>query len=242
MAASAFDELKWRGLVYDCFEGVDELLLREQVTVYNGFDATADSLHVGHMVPLIALARRIEPAYRELRAWEETNIQSVDTSAGQRIAEARFAVHGKTMHPDATRTLRLSYGRVLGYAEGTTRVPYRTTFFGLFDRAESFEEKPPYDLPPRYRAVRGTFDLATPLNFVYTADTIGGNSGSPIVNRQGEIVGVNFDSNIQKLANRYVYVDEEEGGRAVAVHSVGILRALREIYGAEGLAGELGGR
>ncbi|MGI9108011.1 MAG: S46 family peptidase [Pyrinomonadaceae bacterium] len=193
--------------------------------------------------PLVALARRIEPIVRELRAWNEENILSVDTSAGQRIAKARFAVYGKTIPPDATFTLRLSYGRAVGYAEDTTLVPFKTTFYGLYDRAESFNEKPPYDLPARYKAGRAKFDLTTPFNFVYTADTIGGNSGSPVINRNAEIVGLNFDSNIQKLPNRYVYVDEEAGGRAVAVHSMAIIEALRKLYGAEKLAEEItGGR
>jgi hypothetical protein len=189
--------------------------------------------------PLIALARRIEPIYRELRAWNEENILSIDASAGQRIAKARFAVYGKTVSPDATFTLRLSYGRALGYSEDTTLVPFKTTFYGLYDRAESFGEKPPYDLPARYREGRGKLDLSTPFNFVYTADTIGGNSGSPVINRNAEVVGLNFDSNIQKLPNRYVYVDEEEGGRAVAVHSMAIIESLRKLYGAEKLAEEI---
>ena len=189
--------------------------------------------------PLIALARRIEPVYRELRAWNEENILSVDASAGQRIAKARFAAYGKTVSPDATFTLRLSYGRALGYSEDTTLVPFKTTFYGLYDRAESFGERPPYDLPARYREGRAKLDLSTPFNFVYTADTIGGNSGSPVINRNAEVVGLNFDSNIQKLPNRYVYVDEEEGGRAVAVHSMAIIEALRKLYGAEKLAEEI---
>ncbi|HEV2800033.1 MAG TPA: S46 family peptidase [Pyrinomonadaceae bacterium] len=189
--------------------------------------------------PLIVLARKIEPVYRELRAWNEENILSVDASAGQRIAAARFAVYGKTVAPDATFTLRLSYGRALGYNEDTTLVPFKTTFYGLYDRAESFGEKPPYNLPARYKEGRNKFDLSTPFNFVYTADTIGGNSGSPVINRNAEVVGLNFDSNIQKLPNRYVYVDEEEGGRAVAVHSMAIIEALRKLYGAEKLADEI---
>jgi hypothetical protein len=193
--------------------------------------------------PMIALARRIDPVYRELHAWNEENILSVDASAGQRIAAARFAVYGKTVSPDATFTLRLSYGRATGYSEDTTLVPFRTTFYGLYDRAEGFGERPPYDLPARYREGRAKLDLSTPFNFVYTADTIGGNSGSPVINRNAEVVGLNFDSNIQKLPNRYVYVDEEEGGRAVAVHSMAIIEALRKLYGAEKLADEItGGR
>ena len=189
--------------------------------------------------PMVALARRIEPIIRALRAWNEENIQSVEISAGQKIAKARFAVYGKTTYPDATFSLRLSYGRVLGYEEDTTRVPYKTTFHGLYDRALSFDQQPPYDLPNRYQEGKGKLDLSTPLNFVYTGDTIGGNSGSPLINRNAEIVGLNFDSNIQKLSNRYWYVEESEGGRAIAVHSAAIIEALRKLYGAESLVREI---
>jgi hypothetical protein len=189
--------------------------------------------------PLIQLARRIEPIVRELRAWNEERIQSVETGAGEKIAAARFSVYGRNVYPDATFSLRISYGRVLGYDEDTTLVPYKTTFNGLYDRARSFDEKPPYDLPRRYREGKSKLDLDTPLNFVYTADTIGGNSGSPIINRNGEIVGLNFDSNIQKLPNRYWYVDDSEGSRAVGVHSAAIIEALKKLYDAGSLAAEI---
>ena len=192
--------------------------------------------------PLIALARRIEPIVRELRAWNEEKIQSVETAAGQKIAAARFAVYGRNVYPDATSSLRISYGRVLGYEEDTTLVPYKTTYSGLYDRAVSFDEKPPFDLTERWRDGKAKLDLTTPMNFAYTADTIGGNSGSPIINRNAEVVGLNFDSNIQKLPNRYWYVDEAEGGRALAVHSTAIIEALRKLYGAEKLAAEITGR
>jgi hypothetical protein len=192
--------------------------------------------------PMIVLARNVEPITREMRAWMEEKIQSVEASAGQKIAQARFAVYGKSVYPDATFSLRISYGKVMGYEEDTTLVPYKTTFFGLYDRARSFDEKPPYDLPQRYREAKSKLDLSTPLNFVYTADTIGGNSGSPIINRNAEIVGLNFDSNIQKLPNRYWYVEDSEGGRAVAVHSAAIIEALRKLYGADALAKEITGR
>jgi hypothetical protein len=192
--------------------------------------------------PMIALARSVEPVTRELRAWLEGKIQSVETSAGQQIAEARFAVYGKSVSPDATASPRISYGRVLGYEEDTTLVPYKTTFFGLYDRARGFDEKPPYDLPKRYVEGKGELELSTPLNFVYTADTIGGNSGSPVINREAEIVGLNFDSNLQKLPNRYWYVDDEEGGRAVAVHSAAIIEVMRKLYGAQKLVDEITGR
>ena len=192
--------------------------------------------------PLIQLARRIEPIIRELRAWNEEKIQSVETSAGQKIAAARFAVYGKQIYPDANFTLRLSYGRVLGYEEDTTFVPYKTTLYGLYDRARSFDEKPPYDLPRRWKEGEAKLDLTTPIDFVYSADTIGGNSGSPVINRNAEIVGLNFDSNLQKLSNRYWYIEESEGSRAVAVHSAAIIEALRKLYGAEALAREITGR
>ena len=192
--------------------------------------------------PLIQLARRVEPIIRELRTWNEEKIQSVETGAGQKIAAARFAVYGKTVAPDANFSLRLSYGRVLGYEEDTTLVPYKTTFYGLYDRARSFDEKPPYDLPRRWKDGQSKLDLATPVNFVYSADTIGGNSGSPVINRDAEIVGLNFDSNIQKLSNRYWYIEESEGSRAVAVHSSAIIEALRKLYDAEALAREITGR
>jgi hypothetical protein len=192
--------------------------------------------------PLIVLARRVEPIIRELRAWQEEKIQSVDTRAGQKIAEARFAVYGKSAYPDANFNLRLEYGTVLGYEEDTTLVPPRTTFYGLYERASAFGEKAPFALPPRWRDGRATLDLATPFNFVYTADTIGGNSGSPVINRDAEICGINFDSNVQKLPNRYMYIDEAEGSRAVGVHSAGIIEGLKRIYGADALVAELTGQ
>lgn len=192
--------------------------------------------------PLLALARRVEPVYREVRAWNEAHILSAEASTGQRIAEARFAVYGKSVYPDATFTPRLSYGRVAGYEEDTTLVPFKTTFYGLYERARSFDERAPYELPDRWKEGKAKIELSTPFNFVYTADTIGGNSGSPVINRDAEIVGLNFDSNIQKLPNRYWYVEEAEGGRAVAVHSAAIVEALRKMYDAGKLADELTAR
>ena len=143
------------------------------------------------------------------------------------------------MPPDANGHLRLVYGTVKGYEEDTTLVPYKTTFFGLYDRNLSFDDKSPFDLPQRIKDRRDKIDLSTPLNFVYTADTIGGNSGSPVINRKGEVVGLNFDSNNQKLSNRYWFIADEEGSRAVGVHSAGILEALRKIYDADALVAEL---
>ncbi len=189
--------------------------------------------------PLIVMARNVEPVIRELRAWNERNILDVETANGTKIAQARFAVYGKTMPPDANSTLRVEYGRVKGYEEDTTLVPFKTTFYGLYDRAVSFDWKSPFDLPRSIVDRRTRVDLSVPVNFVYTADTIGGNSGSPVVNRNGELVGLNFDSNNQKLSNRYWYIEEDEGSRAVGVHTAGILEALRKIYDADALVKEL---
>ena len=189
--------------------------------------------------PMIVLAKRVEPVIRALREWNEKNVANVETSNGTKIAQARFAVYGRSMPPDANSQLRIAYGVVKGYDEDTTLVPYKTTFFGLYDRALSFNEADPFQLPASIKAARDKVDLSTPLNFVYTADTIGGNSGSPVVNRNGEVVGLNFDSNNQKLSNRYWYIEDTEGSRAVGVHSAGIIEALRKIYGANELVNEL---
>ena len=191
---------------------------------------------------MVTLARRVEPIVRELRGWNEKNIADTEAANGAKIARARFAVYGKTMPPDANSQLRLCYGIVKGYDEDTTLVPYKTTFFGLYDRALGFDDKSPFDLAPRLKERRDRVDLSVPLNFVYTADTIGGNSGSPVINRNGEIVGLNFDSNLQKLSNRYWYIDEQEGSRAVGVHTAGILEALRKVYDAPELVNELIGQ
>jgi len=187
--------------------------------------------------PLIALVRRWEPMSREIRKWGEDEVDAVISRAGEKIARARWKILGKTVPPDATFTLRLSYGTVKGYpAEGTLVQPY-TTFYGLFDRSTSFGNKGPWSLPRRYTEHRGDIQLSTPLNFISTADVIGGNSGSPTINRNGEFVGIIFDGNIQSLALDYFYTDEQ--ARAVSVDSRGILEALRKVYDAGALVEEL---
>jgi hypothetical protein len=188
--------------------------------------------------PLIAFARRLDPLWRELRGWHEDNVQSVEVLEGQKIAGARFAIYGRSAYPDATGTLRLSFGRAIGYESGTTRVPWKTTFHGLIDRAASFDNKPPFDLPKPVAERRAEINLDTPLDFVTTNDIIGGNSGSPVVNRNGEYVGLIFDVNIQGLVGSYVYSDA--AGRAVAVHAAAIREALRTIYRAPRLLEEMG--
>jgi hypothetical protein len=186
---------------------------------------------------LIAWARALDPVYRAQRKWYEDEIESALIAEGNRIAKARFAAYGKSTYPDATFTLRLSYGKVAGYESGTTLVPPFTTFYGLYDRALGHGEKAPFDLAPKLKAARRKLELATKLNFVTTNDIIGGNSGSPVVNAKGEYVGLIFDGNIPSLVGRYAY--DETRNRAVAVHSSGILEAMRTIYGMKALAAEL---
>lgn len=205
------------------------------------FTAGADAIQKSSD-PLLVLARKVEPIIRELRAWNEDKILSIEAAAGEKIAKARFAVYGKSVYPDANFNLRIQYGTVAGYEEDTTLVPFKTTFYGLYDRANSFNQKPPYHLPARWQNAKSVLELATPFNFVYSADTIGGNSGSPVINRNAEVVGINFDSNVQKLPNRYLYIDEREGARAVGVHAAAVVEALQKLYGAGDLVKEIKGR
>jgi hypothetical protein len=187
--------------------------------------------------PLIVLARKMDPFSREFIKWREDNVESVLTEAGQKIGKARFAAYGKSTYPDATFTLRLSYGTVKGYPMNGTIAPPETTFFGLYDRATSFGFKPPFNLPERYIARRDHLDLSTPLDFVNTCDIIGGNSGSPVINRDGELVGLIFDGNIESLVGDYIY--DIETNRAVAVHPGAMMEALRKLYDAPALVNEL---
>jgi Peptidase S46 len=189
--------------------------------------------------PLILLVRKADPFNREWIRWQETEIQSVEVPAVSRLSEARFAAYGRSSYPDATFTLRLAYGTVSSYKMNGTIAPPKTTFYGLYDRAASFNYKHPFDVPARLWDKRSDLDLSTPLNFVSTCDITGGNSGSPVINRNAELVGLIFDGNIESLVGTYVY--DENTNRAVAVHSAAIMTALRKVYGAAALADELQG-
>jgi hypothetical protein len=189
---------------------------------------------------MIQAARRVDPIVRETNKRMRDTIASVVTPAGEELGKARFLVYGKNAYPDATFTLRLSYGTVDGYPYNGTVAPPFTTFYGLYDRAASFGNQPPFDLTPKEAAARDKLNLATPFNFVSTGDIIGGNSGSPVVNKDGELVGLIFDGNIESLAGDFVY--DGSKNRAVAVHSAGMLQGLRKIYGADALADEIEGK
>lgn len=185
---------------------------------------------------MIRLARLLDPRARELRKRYEDEVEAALTSSAAKIAQARFAIFGQEAYPDATFTLRLTYGAVRGYRDEKGRaVPYATTFEGLYKRATG---KPPYRLPKRWVDARPKLNLKTPFNFVSTADTHGGNSGSPTVNTRGEIVGILFDGNIESLPNRFVYT--EERARSVHVATQGIVEALDKVYDAQRLLKELG--
>ncbi len=188
----------------------------------------------------IVLARKLDPMIREMRKWAEDNIESVAKPAAEKIGQARFAVYGKNAYPDATFTLRLSYGAVKGYPMNGTVAPYKTTFYGLYDRAASFNNKPPFHLPKRIADAREKIDLSTPLNFVCTGDIIGGNSGSPVVNAAGEVVGLVFDGNVESFIGRFFY--DDTANRTVSVHSAAMIEAMKKIYGAENLAKEILGQ
>ncbi len=185
----------------------------------------------------IVLARKLDPIVREMRKWQEDNIESIAKPAGEKIGQARFAIYGKNTYPDATFTLRLSYGTAKGYPMNGTIAPSKTTFYGLYDRSASFDNKFPFQLPQRFIDNKDKLDLSTPLDFVCTGDIIGGNSGSPVVNRAGELVGLVFDGNIESFVGRFFY--DETANRTVSVHSAAIIEALNKIYGAEKLAKEL---
>jgi hypothetical protein len=188
---------------------------------------------------MIVVARNVDPLSREMIKWQEDNVQSVVTRAGEELGKARFMAFGKSTYPDATFTLRLSYGTVKGYPMNGTVAPPKTTFYGLYDRAASFNFDGPWALPSRYTEGREKLNLSTPFDFVTDNDIVGGNSGSPVINRDGEVVGLIFDGNIESLAGDYVY--NEENNRSVAVHTAAMTEALRKLYGAGKLADELEG-
>jgi hypothetical protein len=150
----------------------------------------------------------------------------------------RFESLGRGVAPDATFTLRLAFGVVSGYRAGED-VPFVTFFAGAFERAERQLHREPFVLPKRWLDGKDKLDLKTPFNFVSTADTIGGNSGSPVLNRTGELVGLNFDRNRHGLVRNFVYTDEQ--ARHIAVHGLGVLEALRKLYDAGPLVRELAG-
>jgi hypothetical protein len=186
--------------------------------------------------PMIELARLVDPEARALRKVSEAQSEAKE-QAHAAIARARNALLGMTGYPDATGTLRLSFGVVKGYEENGAAVPALTTLGGLYARAAEMKNRPPFDLPATWAKRKAHLNLHTPFNFVSTCDIIGGNSGSPVVNRAGEFVGIIFDGNLQGLTWDYAFSDRQ--GRATSVDSAAIVEALTKVYGARELAHEL---
>ncbi|HEX6730455.1 MAG TPA: S46 family peptidase [Pyrinomonadaceae bacterium] len=189
--------------------------------------------------PMIVVAKLIDAKGRELRKRYESEVTGVERSSYSKIARARFDTEGTKLYPDATFTLRLSYGAVKGYMENGKKIAPFTTLGGLYERSAHFKQQFPYNLPTRWMEKKSAVDLSTPFNFVSTNDIIGGNSGSPTINQNGELVGLIFDGNIQSLVGDFVF--DESVNRAISVDSRGMLEVLRKIFGADQIAAELVG-
>ena len=187
--------------------------------------------------PMIRLARTVDAEARELRKRYETEVTAVERPAYAKIARSVFATEGTGVYPDATFTLRLSYGAVKGYSENGTQIAPYTTMAGLYEKSAAAGNKAPYHLSQRWLDAKNDVDLKTPFNFVTTNDIIGGNSGSPVLDKDAEIVGLVFDGNIQSIVGHFVYDDTQN--RTVSVDVRVILEALEEVYEAKELVAEL---
>ena len=187
--------------------------------------------------PMIVLARTIDAKGRELRRRYENEVTGVERANYAKIARARFDQEGTKLYPDATFTPRLSYGTVKGYTENGKRVTPFTTLGGLYDRAAGFKYQFPYNLPPRWMEKKSAINLKTPFNFVSTDDIIGGNSGSPTINKEGELIGLIFDGNIQSLVGNFIY--DESVNRAISVDVRAMTEVLRKVFDANQIADEL---
>lgn len=207
----------------------------ERTKLYEGgagaIDASKDSL--------ILLAKLVDKDARAVRKILENQVEEPKKQAYDKIARAKFAIEGTNTYPDATFTLRLAFGTVKGYTEAGKRIPFETTFAGLYEKAKDKNNKPPFDLPVRWLERKSKLNLNTSFNFVATPDIIGGNSGSPVINRDAEVVGLIFDGNIQSLTGNFAYTDEQ--ARSVSVDSRGIVESLRVVYEARELVEELVG-
>jgi len=190
--------------------------------------------------PMIVVARIIDPKARELRKRYESEVTGVERANYSKIAQALFATEGTKLYPDATFTLRLSYGQIASYMENGKKIAPFTTLGGLYARSDSFKREFPYNLPQRWYEKKSALDLSTPFNFVSTNDIIGGNSGSPTINQNGELVGLIFDGNIQSLVGDFMY--DPSVNRAISVDSRGMLEVLKKVFNANEVVAELTGQ
>jgi hypothetical protein len=184
--------------------------------------------------PMIVYARKVDANDRELQKKYDRLVDAPTTAAQAKLADARFAAYGNALYPDATFTLRISYGRVEGWNERGTPVPTRTLIGGTYERATGAE---PFDLPSAFVRNRARIAMATTYDFVTTNDIIGGNSGSPVIDRNGTVIGAAFDGNIHSIGGNYGY--DPVLNRTVAVSSAAVEEALEHIYPAPALLAEL---
>ena len=224
-----------RARAEECVKGTKLFDIAERKRLVEGGKAVVDACKD----PMIALARALDPFSRQMRKKWEDEVTSVERENYAKIAAARFAVEGEKVYPDATFTLRLSYGTVKGYEHNGAPVKPFTTFGGAYAKAEERATEAAYALPKSWLDAKSVLELETPFNFVSTHDIIGGNSGSPVFNRAGEVVGLIFDGNIQSLVGNYGYSDVQS--RSVSVDSRGILESLRNVYKTNRLVTELEG-
>jgi len=187
--------------------------------------------------PMILVAREIDAKAREVRKRYESEVAAVERANYAKLARALFETEGNKIYPDATFTLRLSYGAVEGYTENGKKVPPFTTLGGLYARSDAFKHEFPYNLPARWTEKKSALNLNTPFNFVSTNDIIGGNSGSPTINQNGELVGLIFDGNIQSLVGDFMY--DGSVNRAISVDSRGMLEVLKKVFNANDIVAEL---
>jgi hypothetical protein len=219
-------------LVDGCRLGDQEIRTLLQAGGRATIDASTDTM--------IVLARSLEEEAQAIAKRYQEEVTAVQAATYPKIGQAVFVVDGAKAYPDATGTLRLSYGAVKSYVEDGKKIAPYTQIGGLFDRASQHNNEGPYELAPSWAAAKGVLDVKTPFNFVTTNDIVGGNSGSAVVNRRGEVVGLVFDGNIQMLPGYFVY--QESINRAVSVDSRAIVEALRKVYKATELVDEIAGK
>ncbi len=203
--------------------------------------STAEAVESGSLSledPMLQVAAAMMPRYAEFRS-ASASLGAQERELAATLGRARFEVYGTQVPPDATFSPRITDGIVKGYNYNGTQAPPYTTFYGLYDHANSYPSSQEWTLPERWQTPNPELNMATPLNFVSTADTIGGNSGSPVVTPALELVGLNFDRNIEGLSRDYIYLPEQ--GRHISVDVRAIQESLRVMYGGERLLQELRG-